>query len=201
MSLKELLVIEILLKLLMTFRDNYIFSRFNTFKALQKTNHKSAAGKEKEKSFWSKCSLFTAENPWITENNITPKCVFLLLFKVAGANLWPWGNEMHWDTTKIHYSVSCCIMWFKLFFVPLSSARGHLSWVRCMRSSWLTSVPLWQRKQPNLGGGCELCSLHPRVPLPHLCFATGCHSINFKGKLESSLFNCSHLAQIKRHLI
>lgn len=48
MSLKELLVIEILLKFLTTFRENYLFSRFDNFKALLKTKPTSAASSEKE---------------------------------------------------------------------------------------------------------------------------------------------------------
>ena len=54
LSLEELLVIELLLKFQRAFRDNYIFSQFNIFNAVQKTSHKSAAGIENEKSSWNK---------------------------------------------------------------------------------------------------------------------------------------------------
>lgn len=60
LSLEELLVIEILLKFQIAFRDNYRFSQFNTFKAVQKTSHKSAAGIGK---ILLEQTLFTTKNP------------------------------------------------------------------------------------------------------------------------------------------
>ena len=64
LSLEELLVIEILQKFQIAFRNNYIFSQFNTFKAIQKTSHKSAADIEKEKSSWSKHYLLPRTHEW-----------------------------------------------------------------------------------------------------------------------------------------